>query len=345
MSNNRKQNFEVLRVLSMFLIVVGHYSYHGLKPNPIYNTFNMLEFKSATDFVFMEPLWILATIGVNCFVLITGYFLIDKDKIRWTSLIKFYIQLLFYSIIIYVIVNDFSFKGILKFSTPIHSKLYWFMTMYFALSLIAPYLSVLIKNISKKEYVILLIILFVLLWKHTYGKIFGGDQSLQWMIFLFLFAGYIKKHSLPNILVKYSGAISLLLILIFSLSAIVINIFINGVKQFTLMSTSIDSLSFFLSVFVFIWFSKKKFNNRFGHLMCKITPYLLGVYLIHEHPSIREILWSNLIPKSMQIPMIVHCLAISLLLFCLCVCIDYLRSFVFIIIARVPIKNKLRLYI
>ena len=31
----RQNNIEVLRVICMFLIVVSHYIYHGLKENPI----------------------------------------------------------------------------------------------------------------------------------------------------------------------------------------------------------------------------------------------------------------------------------------------------------------------
>ncbi len=32
----RQENIELLRVLSMFLIVVSHYIYHGLKSNPLH---------------------------------------------------------------------------------------------------------------------------------------------------------------------------------------------------------------------------------------------------------------------------------------------------------------------
>ena len=50
--------------------------------------------------------------GINCFVLITGYFMC-KSSFTWEKLLKLYLQILFYTIIIYSI---FCFTGHEKLS-------------------------------------------------------------------------------------------------------------------------------------------------------------------------------------------------------------------------------------
>lgn len=36
LKSNRLVNFELLRILAMFLVIVGHYIFHGLKSNDNY---------------------------------------------------------------------------------------------------------------------------------------------------------------------------------------------------------------------------------------------------------------------------------------------------------------------
>ncbi|MBD9749138.1 hypothetical protein IGK89_000820 [Enterococcus sp. DIV0007] len=67
---NRKSNFELLRILCIVLIVAGHYSYWGFDRNYSDLTLNR---------VWLELLLIGRRVAVNCFVLITGFFMCNSD--------------------------------------------------------------------------------------------------------------------------------------------------------------------------------------------------------------------------------------------------------------------------
>ena len=90
----RKTNIELLRIISMFMIVVYHYCCHGYLIREVgtagYNT---------------PILWLIYTFcysAVNIYVLISGYFLC-KSEFKWKKVLKIYIEVLFYSVIIFTL--------------------------------------------------------------------------------------------------------------------------------------------------------------------------------------------------------------------------------------------------
>lgn len=64
----RNSSFELLRIVSMILIIAHHYSVHG---GWVYD-YNIL----STNKLFIDLLSIGGKLGVNCFVVITGFFLV-----------------------------------------------------------------------------------------------------------------------------------------------------------------------------------------------------------------------------------------------------------------------------
>ena len=79
-------NFEVLRVLAMFFIVTQHYCYWGLKSSEWYHFMPMKSSMDIFNYISIEALFLISVIGVDCFVLITGYFLIDRLSFRWKGM-------------------------------------------------------------------------------------------------------------------------------------------------------------------------------------------------------------------------------------------------------------------
>ncbi|EOU1923475.1 hypothetical protein DMN38_09310, partial [Clostridium perfringens] len=97
----RESNFELLRIISMFMIVVLHVLNHG----GIYKSTNIY----SNDFIIVNLIESLSIVGVNCFVLISGYFGINS-RFSFRKCMKIYIQVIFYSIII----NYFAFvRGVI----------------------------------------------------------------------------------------------------------------------------------------------------------------------------------------------------------------------------------------
>lgn len=91
-----------------------------------------------------------------------------------------------------------------------------------------------------------------------------------------------------------------------------------------------NSITLLMSVFVFAWvITLPKKETRLGQWAINISPYILAVYLIHDNPLIRPLLWNNLIrPRDyIQQPFLIpFCLATSIAVFVVCMGIEWLRA-------------------
>lgn len=85
MIKKRQSNIELLRILAILCIISFHYVY---KSGYVLND---LSLKSLT----INSCWFLGEFGVNLFILITGYFLINS-KFSFKKLIKLILEVNFY---------------------------------------------------------------------------------------------------------------------------------------------------------------------------------------------------------------------------------------------------------
>ena len=97
----RNSNIELLRILSMIMIILGHCNIYGN-----YDITNMNHFFNK----FVIGNTYLGNLGVIIFVLTTGYFMIQKE-IRIKKVILFELQVLFYSVGIYILFRAGEFVG------------------------------------------------------------------------------------------------------------------------------------------------------------------------------------------------------------------------------------------
>ena len=81
----RNSSFELLRIISMVLIVSFHYVYHA--------GFDFLA-PFSPRLYFIQCIDMGGNLGVNLFVLISGYFLC-KSTFKWQKIIKLELQVLF----------------------------------------------------------------------------------------------------------------------------------------------------------------------------------------------------------------------------------------------------------
>ena len=168
-----------------------HFSVHGTWPEggPL-----------ASDTA-VEMLSFGGKIGVNCFVLITGYFMVH-GHLKVQSLLRIALQTWFYSLAILAIFaiaqpDLITPDRLRKAVTPITSGEYWFITCYLALMVTSPFLNVLYRHLSDSGRRNLMIIGFVVLSAiptiTTYNPI-GSD--LVWFFYLYLLGGWLRDRPL-----------------------------------------------------------------------------------------------------------------------------------------------------
>ncbi len=139
MKAQRQINLEILRILCMLFIVTGHIGGRG-------------DIHQAV---------ILAPHAVNCFVLISGYFLITS-KFKIERALRVILETIFYTftitIILYLLgkanLYDIA-KSIMPFAPTKFS--YWFVNKYLAVILLSPFICKVCATISKKQYQICLL--------------------------------------------------------------------------------------------------------------------------------------------------------------------------------------------
>ena len=85
----RQSNIELLRIIAMVIIVAHHFAVHGGFDFPIETV--------APNRLWIQFLALGGKIGVNIFVLISGYFLIDAKSLKKVKVLKLWLQIFTYS--------------------------------------------------------------------------------------------------------------------------------------------------------------------------------------------------------------------------------------------------------
>lgn len=325
---NRLANFELLRVSAIFLIVLLH--------STIY--LNIKDTHIISNYVALSLLKIISSTGVNLFVILTGYFLLNKadNGIKRTlnliGIVWFY--LVFFAILYSTFYKSLSLREVLYAILPFK---YWFINVYLALIILSPYLNKLSSGLTKNEFLNLLLVLF--LSNVVFGNYIGlvNGFSIVWFVNLFMIGNFFHRY---DIQIKNNKLIKLFLLILCS-SFIYNTLKFNGLSIFNRFNdvyfiVSVEGpnnfFSFCLSLTIFMLFSKISLSEIKSKLVLKISIYSLGVYLIHEDPFIRELIWKNdYILKycidSIWTPLIIF--TYSSIIFLVCVFLESLRHKMF----------------
>lgn len=342
----RNSNLEILRIISMIMIIAHHYIVHS--------DIKIVEASILNQYL-ISFLELGGKVGVNIFVLITGYFMIQK-KFDIKKTIKLIIKVLIYSIIC-LIIAIYKNSELLNIATkvssfiPIITNEYWFITTYFLMYLFHPYINKLFFILKKKELEKLFIGIFVI-WAvipiFTLGEF--GFSTLLWFMFIYMLGGYLKIYGNPFLENKKINIIAIILIIIL-LTIIPVEIAewkkvyeanndgVKNILKLYLLKKGIDIYNFntinsafilILSVSFFsIFKNRKPIRNK---ILNSISKHTLGVYLMHDNPFIRDLLWKDIIHCNTYIKskiFILNATVVIPAIFIICLIIDYIVDFVF----------------
>ena len=284
----RESNFELMRITSMFLIVLYHVIYHS---ELIFSSYSLL------SKVLLSIIETFTLVGVNSFILLTGYFQ-SKSKFKLKKFINLLLLYLLYKIFIYIILSIFHTVPVFK--TYMFNLDYWFVFYYLILYLMSDFLNKIINRMSLKIYTMVLLGLTFLCSitpMISNGNIITNNGfGLIQFIYLYFIGAYIRllttKYKLKNKKIKYISLISyigltLFIVLIYYLvsNININNNFINGIKNYSFLYSSIFVIIQSISYFILFYNLniKSKFINN-------ISIYIIGVYLIHDNFIIRNLL-------------------------------------------------------
>lgn len=340
-SNTRNIGIDLLRIVSMLMVVILHILGHG----GIIETCPPLSLNH-------DLTWLLRIIcfgAVDLFALTTGY-VYAKQNFKYSKIIMLWLSVLFYSAgiaLIYFLFTDvyIGIKTLIKSFLPIMTKQYWYFTAYFCLFLFIPFINKLLSGLSKNNYKKLILIglcafcivawLGIMFGIDTFGL--GNGYSFLWLMFLYLIGAYIKTYEID--FKKHSKNKHILLFVITCLTTYILSTILDIVKykisgSFGSRTTLICYISPFIvfaSIQLFLFFSKLQLT-KYSKIITKISLASFGIYLISEHPIIRANFITDKfcnVASDSYFTIIPKILIYAILIYIICTIIEFGRLYLF----------------
>lgn len=359
MKKERQSNYELMRIISMFFIVIYHIIYHG----------KLLDNTNGTIHLMLLLILCISLVHVNSFILVSGYFQYNK-KFSIKSFFQTLNSAWFYKIVIATILLVTGIYGLTKMQyinafNPIYLAGYWFVACYLILYILSPFLNILIQHMNQKIHRRLIIIsilcftIFPFISEHYLGPN-DGFTVIQFIILYFIGAYFAKYPIQNNIHFKNYSKNKLQLLLFIGFFGFA---FINFI--FYCFGTTLESFQTTIGTYIgnqitfnalhynclfvlaqsicyFLWFGTLNIKSKIINF---ISPLVFGVYLIHDNPYIQVMLYkwlkidTGILVTSPIIFVKIFVIAISI--FIICAFIEFIRQKIFNFIKRRKTYKKI----
>lgn len=292
--STRNVSFDCLRIILMFMVVAIHAM--------MYSGIFMTSERKLINYLFGIGLRNISIIAVNCFWMVSGYFLC-RSKFKPEKVLHFWLMILFYSLLTFIYswttgITPFTWRNLFNACCPVITAQYWFMTVYMALFFLSPFLNTLITAISPKQYhylLLLLLICFSVLPSFGLDPYEVGSMHLGWAITMYLLGAYVRLYRDQPKPKKYFGLYCLM---------VVVSTLLMGVNILTKMKfgeryikcEEYAHIANMVTAFFFFrfWEALELHGKAYGKACTTIASLTLGVYLLHESPFINRYIWSRI---------------------------------------------------
>jgi len=309
----RQSNLELLRILAALMILIVHMDGASLGlPNPGTEW-------SAGEW-WQTVFEAFAIIGVNLFVLISGYFGIRLTRSR---IADYLIVCGFYSVGIFLLVSclkpssftpDKAVDAILFIS---HTDL-WFVRDYFLLMLLCPLINPGLEALNKRDLNWLMLALVVV--NCYFGWLWGGvvnptGYNLMQMIFMYVAGAWLR-------LTPVTTAMCIVLYAVAEVAIVVSACVMDSLKAYAYNSPAVV----LASIACFGIFRNLSFTSRIVNTVAAGT---FAVYLVHKNPAVwgggLKPLVRSMAETHSGVVFFLICVAIAILFFIIPVALDLAR--------------------
>lgn len=305
----RSSNFELLRILAMFLIVGMHIiGYSGIGKPETYNNF------SSTNKVWLYFFFPGGDIGNNIFFLLMGYFLISKENQLFPDfkkIKKLITQVYFYALLSLIIFGicycfhlfrpNMGTKEIILSTAsllmPVSSEAFWFITTYLFIYVFIFYIFSLLRPMGKNKYwMIVFALAFINIARFTNT---GRYNQFLYSIVPVLMGGGIRlyrKHFSITALVLFLLCIILLWVvevgLIQKINILSLQEDLKSHTIFLALCELSRNTQLIIAVFIFLLFGQ--FRIKQSKTLNYIASCIFAVYLIHVSPLSTDLIFNDL---------------------------------------------------
>lgn len=337
-ATKRQSGIELLRILAMLMIVAHHFVVH--------NGFDISREPVSGRKLFLQILFASnGKIGVAIFFVISAWFLADRPISVYSSLkrvSKLEIRILFYSLSLLAAFTIgaphlLSLQTSIRSVAPTLTGLWWYTTSYAVFILLLPSLDQCLRSISVRQHAILAATVTIM-W--SVMPIFPGvkldmNGGAPGFICLYIIVTYLKWSKAPLLTNRKAGATLVAIGAFLGYGSVLLLDWATAAIGFGqdhvlfLMSSFVALPALFVSIGLCILFLHMRFQSR---AINRVASSTLGIYLIHEYPAMRQLLWTdlfNLGPWYGTSRLFINAIACVLTVFIACGVIDMVRSLIF----------------
>lgn len=326
----RSSNLELYRIIVMLSIVFHHYVVNsGLAP--------LMDADSMAPrslFLYLIGMW--GKTGINCFVLITGYFMCKKE-ITLRKFLKLILEVEFYNVVIYLIFvltgyTGISLKELFLTIIPVKGINDDFTSCYLIFFLFIPFLNQIVGHITKRQHQYLLMLSLL---TYTAPSIIPGIDVemnyVSWFIVLFFIGSYLRLYPIHRDGDARFWGMMFVGSVLLSMLSVVFFVWLHqrGLPYgaYSMVSDSNAPMAVVTSVCAFMYFKNLKLRqSNFVNILGGGT---FGVLLIHAHSgTMRRWLWRDVCDNAGHYAsdsIYLHALLIPVIVFAVCSAIEYVR--------------------
>lgn len=340
-ADKRNTGIDLLRVISMLMIVAVHLLTHGgllFAFPPFSSSYEAAQLLAAFTFC-----------AVNCYALITG-FVMSQTSFKLSRLLALWSEVLFWSVGLSAVMalafpEQVSWHDVLLGLFPVTQNRYWYFTAYFGLSFFIPALNCLLRQMPARTLLltgVAAVCLFSLLPVFSSTDLFGLQHGFHilWLAVLYLIGGSLRKYGMP------SASKSNKWLLVYTLCA-----FIAWAGRLTVellqargkvhrispefLYRYVSPTMLLAAVALVLFFAGLKLRPWAVRCIAATAPLTFGVYLIHDHPHIREHFIHHWLLHSFGLPPLQLSLVVVgsvAVIFVLCLLLEALRQRLFAIL-------------
>lgn len=327
----RQSNFEMLRIVSMLLVLLSHYV--PTRENPTAESLyqNTLATLSTIE------LHSLSIVCVNCFVLISGYFGI---RLNIKSFNNYLYQIIFWSAVSVLTASVLGLGGSLGlFLKGIVWG--WFPWAYLVLMILSPVVNAFVEKCSVRELGRYLIVFYLL--STIGGYLLGCRDFLTGMsglslVGLYLIGAYLRRCDFK--LFSYSAKVNFAIYLILGIALLGVNVLLLIVGIKSSPYGYLNPVVIVMAVYLFLAFAKLNIGSI--AIINNVAASAFAVYLFHCHPTIGDWIshgWEGINEAYGAYVSIPVALASFLAIFAFCFVVDRLRIYTFRIMSNRVFDN------
>lgn len=337
MEVKRQYGIDLLRMISMFMIIVLHILLQG----GIFSAVKPLSHQFDVAWM-LEALCICA---VNCYALISGYVSVNTKKLRLHKISVLWLQVVFYTILFTAVFGALKLGGVgytyeiwKKSIFPVFTNHYWYFSCYFALFFLIPFLNKMLNALNEKELKTLFFVIIILfsvmptIFREDAFKLSRG-YSVIWLVLLYLLGGITKKlHTVKlkviPLLIAYAAFSAAAFVFLYAVTK-------SGTEKVSnQLLYSYSSPTILLAAY-FLFLAAINIDIKFKpaiNIIKTLSPLSFSVYIIHTNYWI----WNFVLKKRFadyaglrSIKLAAAVLLTALAIYLFCSAIDLIRFYIF----------------